>query len=97
MTGYRWQDDASCRGLTHRFYDDVWVGLGTGKPQPEALRWAKAMCAACPVLAECRTVVLEDERDLPADLRYGVCAGMTPQERIALSEYPREREGLHTT
>lgn len=97
MTGYRWQDDASCRGLTHRFYDDVWVGLGTGKPQPEALKWAKAMCAACPVLSECRSTVFLDERDIPADLRYGVCAGMTPQERVGASEYWFRHEGLGIT
>lgn len=42
---------------------------------------AAALCAACPVIKECRVEVLHAERNLPNHEVFGYAAGMTPRQR----------------
>lgn len=46
-----------------------------------ALKAALCYCDNCPVIDECEDTVAEQEKGLPLDERFGVCAGMTPRER----------------
>lgn len=45
---------------------------------------AKAVCATCPVAAECLGAAMEDERN--GGLRYGIWGGLSPVERHRLAE-----------
>ncbi|MFE2419159.1 WhiB family transcriptional regulator [Streptomyces hokutonensis] len=45
---------------------------------------AVSICAACPVLAQCRAAVLKREKGLPKCHRDGVIAGLTGAQRHAL-------------
>lgn len=55
-----WMTQAACKGHTWTMYDD----------HPEQ---AKAICATCPVIEECR--------EYGQGERYGVWGGLTPKER----------------
>lgn len=78
----RWQNRALCKGLTRLFYDDVYgPDEGNGPADPAGLSAARAVCAACPVRGECFAQVMEDEAGMAAEKRYGIAAGMTPEQR----------------
>ncbi|MFE3036671.1 WhiB family transcriptional regulator [Streptomyces canus] len=53
---------------------------------------ARAICAACPVLDDCRAAVLRREKGLPKCRRSGVIAGLTGPQRHDL-ERLEERRG----
>ena len=69
-----WQSDAACRGLPL----DVFFPEGTGVGKFEA---ARAVCAGCPVIEDCRAMTDRAERGLSSDV-FGVFAGETPHERV---------------
>lgn len=69
-----WQTDAACRGLTL----EVFFPDGTGASKFEQ---AKAICAACSVIEDCRAMTDRAERGLSSDV-FGVFAGETPLERV---------------
>ncbi len=76
-----WRDDAACRGRT----DLDW--FRQGKPPPEV----RALCAACPVQAEC----LADDLSRGLEEIHYFRAGMTAPERRRLlrsDRPPRPRE-----
>lgn len=79
----RWQDDALCKGSTNAFYDDVYgADEGNGEPvDTAALQRARGVCSICPVRTECFAQVMEDEAGSAADKRFGITAGMTPEQR----------------
>jgi WhiB family redox-sensing transcriptional regulator len=56
---------AACRGKGDLFFDDM---------KKLQVAQAKKICAACPVLAECRAHALENEE-------YGVWGGLTANQR----------------
>lgn len=64
-----WTDDAACRGMDSAIFFPT-VG--------HAADAARAVCAGCPVRAECLTEALATES---APHRFGVRGGMTPRER----------------
>jgi WhiB family transcriptional regulator, redox-sensing transcriptional regulator len=70
-----WQDDAACRGK------DVVLFFGPdGERQPERdirERKAKAVCAACPVRAECLSYAVGRPE------KYGTWGGLNEDERSA--------------
>lgn len=45
---------------------------------------AAAICAACPVIEECRVEVFHVERNLYDHEMFGYAAGMTARERVEL-------------
>jgi WhiB family transcriptional regulator, redox-sensing transcriptional regulator len=62
----RWRTWAACRGsCTALFYD----------PHPAAVAGAKALCAACPVRADCARHAIATGEE------HGVWGGLTPDER----------------
>lgn len=60
-------------------------GAGTNTP---AHNQAKAICARCPLALrqECLEVAMRNEGKAAADNRYGVFAGLDPEERHALAK-----------
>jgi hypothetical protein len=84
---HRWMDDAACKGATALMYDAVWPGdLDGGPADPDALEHARSMCNVCPVRRRCIELVMEHERGIAAANRYGVAAGMTPEQRWTLEK-----------
>ena len=82
-----WTDHAACAGMATTPETDLWHdldGSGGDLAKRRALRAArvrdaKAICADCPVTAEC----LNDATHTDATLgTYGIRGGLTPQERI---------------
>jgi len=71
-----WWLRAACRGRDPEMFF-------TGERDPRA---ARKICEGCPVRAECLQDVLKDETD---DRRFGVRAGLTPQERKKLMKERR--------
>lgn len=70
-----WRDRAACRDENPELFFPV-SDVGPGAEQT---RRAKAVCARCPVQAECLTNALD--RGLP----YGVFGGATEDERRQLT------------
>jgi hypothetical protein len=77
----RWRDRAQCsvEGLPEDFFQERGNVTGTGK----------AICARCPVLSSCREYVMEAELGFGLQLRHGIWAGMTPQERHQMDRSAR--------
>jgi hypothetical protein len=72
--GRDWRDRAACRGST-----DAELFFPTAEAGPERAKQvaaAKAICARCPVRAEC----LAEAARIP----YGICGGLTESERRRL-------------
>jgi len=68
-----WQDEAACRGM------DVLLFFGPdGEPRPERQireAKAKAVCASCPVQAQCLDYALGNS------IMYGIWGGLNEEER----------------
>lgn len=68
-----WQDRAACRGM------DALLFFGPdGEPRPEReIREAKAkaICASCPVQAQCLNYALENS------IKHGIWGGLNEKER----------------
>lgn len=71
VTNTDWQHSAACRDEDPELFFPV-SDLGPGARQAEQ---AKAVCAGCPVRAECLEYALENGLD------YGIFGGLTEQER----------------
>lgn len=67
-----WKDEGLCKGKSETFYYER-----DGKTVNK-IKEAKAICAECPVLKECREFIKKDGD------HYGIWAGLTPKERKAL-------------
>lgn len=81
-----WRDGAPCLGSTRVFFEDVYGPGGEDERDPAALAVAVALCAACDVRRSCAVDVLEQEAGLPPQDRFGVCAGMTPEQRYSMEQ-----------
>ncbi len=78
MTDLHWRTRAACSTDTASLF------FPTSFVSPEgqmAVAAAKAICAGCPVLAECRAEILDTEGGCHPSRRNGVVAGMTPHQR----------------
>ena len=79
---WEWQYQGACRNLdTEQFFHPEGERGGTRRRRDDA---AKAICAQCPVIAECR------EYALAAQEPYGVWGGLTQEERRELIRESRE-------
>lgn len=67
-----WREAAACLDVTHE------VSFFPDKEDVEAIGRAKAVCATCPVAAECLTWAIESNQG------EGIWGGHTPKERRAL-------------
>ncbi|MFF5986930.1 WhiB family transcriptional regulator [Prauserella flavalba] len=74
MDIFEWSERAACRDEDPELFFPV-SDMGPGAQQTEQ---AKAICARCPVRAECLTYALESGLD------YGIFGGTTERERRAL-------------
>ncbi len=79
--GQVWRDRAACRGTD----PEVFFPVAESGPAREAqVAAAKAVCAGCPVRAECLTEAL-------ARIPYGIAGGLTENERRRLRTGQRTR------
>ena len=65
LTRPAWHAQAACRGTDANFYPD----------RGESVEPAKALCAACPVLEECKAFALDSGES------HGVWGGLSGRER----------------
>lgn len=73
---WEWQYQGACRNLdTEQFFHPEGERGGTRRRRDDA---AKAICAQCPVIAECRKYALAAQEP------YGVWGGLTQEERREL-------------
>jgi hypothetical protein len=71
VSGIEWRSRAACRSVD----PEVFFPTADAGPTYEAqVAVAKAVCACCPVRAECLTEAL-------ARIPYGIAGGLTPEER----------------
>jgi WhiB family redox-sensing transcriptional regulator len=75
----QWLDQARCLGED----PELFFPPGTAGPNLEQVNRAKAICAGCPVRAECLEWSLATRQD------EGIWGGMTAEERRALRESRR--------
>ena len=68
-----WQMQSLCRGVDSSFFFHPDGERGPARAQREAR--AKAMCARCPVLEQCRTHAMAVQEP------YGIWGGMSESER----------------
>ena len=68
-----WQDHGACRGLPPEMFFHPEGERGTARRQ--RIETAKAVCASCPVLKQCR------EQALAVREPYGVWGGLAEDER----------------
>lgn len=73
-----WQLRAACRGMGSSFFFHSWNERGPDREERE--EHAKAVCAGCPVIAQCRAHALSVQE------AYGVWGGPTEEERLAIAE-----------
>ncbi len=81
-----WQREAVCRGEAELFAEPP-----AGEPMVVQLRReeeAKAVCARCPVLLECRSYALRTQQ------RTGIWGGLTARERSAMRAREARRRRL---
>lgn len=76
MEAYEWQYDGKCREVDPESFFSPEAERGSPKTRREAA--AKALCAQCPVIEECR------EHALKVQEPYGVWGGLTESDRAEL-------------
>jgi WhiB family redox-sensing transcriptional regulator len=74
-----WRDQASCLDVD----PELFFPVGIGEPAVEQAEEAKAVCRACPVLAQCREFELTPTPRGGLRNEHGVFAGLTVVERRA--------------
>lgn len=74
-SSYEWQLHGACRGADAALFFLPEAERGPSKRRRE--REAKAICATCPVIAECAAFALSTREP------YGVWGGLTPEERLS--------------
>ncbi|GAA1877459.1 WhiB family transcriptional regulator [Pseudonocardia ailaonensis] len=73
---YDWQRHGACRGMDSGFFFHPENERGPARTNRE--RRAKEICAACPVIEQCRRHALEVQEP------YGVWGGLSEHERDAI-------------
>ncbi len=74
-----WQARAACRDED----PELFFPVGNLGPAARQEAEAKAVCARCPVAAQCLAYAMRTGQD------YGIWGGMTPDERRALARHDR--------
>jgi WhiB family redox-sensing transcriptional regulator len=85
-SAWEWQEQGACAGLPSEIFFHPEFERGSAKAQREAK--AKAICATCPVLAQCRAQALAAEEP------YGVWGGLSEEDRLHLLN--RQTLGTHS-
>lgn len=80
-----WQDDAACRDLDPSMFFAGYTTAGTLDPGFDPAP-AKAICASCPVTAQCREYALRSGV-------LGVWGATDYPQRLRLSRRPRRNQG----
>lgn len=83
---WEWQLHGRCRGLDTELFFHPEGERGPRRSNREAA--AKAICAGCPVLLDCR------RHALAAQEPYGVWGGLSEQDREAILHRGRQREAV---
>jgi WhiB family redox-sensing transcriptional regulator len=78
-----WRDRAACLNED----PELFFPIGSTGPALEQVELARAVCARCPVLEECRTWALDN----PRLAEFGVFGGMSEDERRAETRRRRRR------
>jgi len=78
-----WRDRSACLDAD----PELFFPIGNTGPAVAQVEEAKAVCARCPVLEQCRTWAMEN----PKLTEYGVFGGMSEDERRALRRKRRRR------
>jgi len=76
-----WRDEAACKDAD----PEIFFEEPRGKAREQQYEAAKAICATCPVVAEC---LAESLRDI-STYAYGVWGGTSPSERQQIAPPPR--------
>ena len=76
-----WRDRAACLDVD----PELFFPIGNTGPALVQVEQAKAVCARCPVLAECRAWALDN----PKLAEFGVFGGMSEDERRAVARRNR--------
>ncbi|NUP53406.1 MAG: WhiB family transcriptional regulator [Catenulispora sp.] len=84
-----WRQHAACGGDLDSWFPEE---VRPTSAKRRAIEAAKASCRQCPVQRKCRTEVLERETGTPAEMRFGVFAALTPEERAAMDPVVRARK-----
>lgn len=82
-----WASAAACRGATARMAMARETGHDARRRNSERNERAKAICATCPVLDECRQWALTS----PDPAEQMIAGGLTPDERFAARTGARRR------
>lgn len=73
-----WQHRARCNGRDlSEFIPEGKLGIAAQRAHKKAVQF----CGPCPVKRECLRFALDAEGNAPADSRFGVFGGMTPEQR----------------
>jgi WhiB family redox-sensing transcriptional regulator len=83
-----WRDRASCLDED----PELFFPIGNTGPALIQVEEAKAVCARCPVLAECRAWALDN----PKLAEFGVFGGMSEDERRAVARRNRRHRSART-
>ena len=78
MNGGHWRDRAACRDVD----PELFFPIGTGLPARRQTALARAVCAGCPVVAECLVFAAQF-------LPYGIAGGATAAERSEMRRRSR--------
>ncbi|MFD1858488.1 WhiB family transcriptional regulator [Aeromicrobium phragmitis] len=78
LESYEWQWDGACMGVDSSVFFSPEAERGAKRQRREEA--AKALCATCPVIEQCR------EHALRVQEPYGVWGGLTESERAKLLE-----------
>ena len=70
-TWHAWREHAACRDLD----TGLFFPAGEGEASADQVEAAKAVCAACPVRAECLSFALQTRQEA------GIWGGLTEEER----------------
>jgi WhiB family redox-sensing transcriptional regulator len=81
-----WRDRAVCVGGEPEIF------FPSEPSHPNAYAVARAVCAQCPVRAECFNAAASAEGGRAADYRYGMWGGLTPEERASRHRAARKAE-----
>jgi WhiB family redox-sensing transcriptional regulator len=84
-----WRDRAACLDED----PELFFPIGTTGPALAQIEEAKAVCARCPVLAECRTWAMEN----PRLAGFGVFGGLSEDDRRAVARRLRRHRSNATT
>ena len=80
MTDQHWRQHAACRGADPELFFPPPLGADTARH----IQQVRAICDPCPVRQQCLDFALECEVGKPPYMRFGIVAGLTPQQRFEL-------------